>query len=180
MPNWQTFFHLLLTTSIGSFASPRLMHLWCLLCGSFSLPWDQWSGFTLFSNLKSTNRILQPVLVDQPPLHRQLLSYQFYRYLCWIDVVFGQWHAVLCNQSCNVGSIFFSACGSPHHGNRLTRQSFLDGCTFRCPLSRLTFLSYLMDPIILFLVIGGLQTPIHFTNTTVAVYMVSCTILPQH
>ena len=48
---------------------------------------------------------------------------------------------------------------------------------FWIPLSRLTFLSYLIHPVILFLVIGELRTPIHFTNTTVAVYMVSCTIL---
>ena len=48
---------------------------------------------------------------------------------------------------------------------------------FWIPLSRLTFLSYLIHPVILFLVIGELRTPIHYTSTTVAVYMVSCTII---
>ena len=48
---------------------------------------------------------------------------------------------------------------------------------FWIPLSRLTFLSYLIHPVILFLVIGGLRTPIHYTSTTIVVYMVSCIVL---
>ena len=48
---------------------------------------------------------------------------------------------------------------------------------FWIPLSRLTFLSYLIHPVILLLVIGELRTPLHFTNITIFVYMVSSIVL---
>jgi peptidoglycan/LPS O-acetylase OafA/YrhL len=48
---------------------------------------------------------------------------------------------------------------------------------FWIPLSRLTFLAYLIHPIVLYLVITALRSPAHYSNVTVAVYMVGCTVL---
>ena len=48
---------------------------------------------------------------------------------------------------------------------------------FWIPLSRLTYLSYLIHPVILVLMIDELRTPIYYVNATVAVYMVSSIVL---
>ena len=48
---------------------------------------------------------------------------------------------------------------------------------FWVPLSRLTFLAYLVHPIVLFSVIGSLRGPLHFTDVTVAVYMIASVVL---
>lgn len=45
------------------------------------------------------------------------------------------------------------------------------------PLSRLTFMAYLIHPLVLFLMTFTLRTPLHFSDITLAVYMVAAVVL---
>lgn len=45
------------------------------------------------------------------------------------------------------------------------------------PLSRLTFMAYLIHPVVLFLMTFTLRTPLHFSDVTLAVYMVAAVVL---
>ena len=45
------------------------------------------------------------------------------------------------------------------------------------PLSRLTFMAYLIHPVVLFVMTYALTTPLHFSDITIAVYMVATVVL---
>ena len=63
-----------------------------------------------------------------------------------------------------------------HHGYGGPINSFLS-MSFWIPLSRLTYTAYLVHPVVLALIIGSQRDTIYYTDVTIAVYVVGCTVI---
>ena len=63
-----------------------------------------------------------------------------------------------------------------HHGYGGPINSFLS-MPFWIPLSRLTYTAYLVHPIVLTIIVGSQRDTIYYTDITIAVYIVGCTVI---
>ena len=77
-----------------------------------------------------------------------------------------------CLWACCLGAVVF-AC---HNGYGWVVNSFLS-MKFWTPLARLTFNAYLVHPVIVFVIYGQLQKPIHYTDITLTCYFIAFVVL---
>ena len=77
-----------------------------------------------------------------------------------------------CLWACCLGAVVF-AC---HNGYGWVVNSFLS-MKFWTPLARLTFNVYLVHPVIVFVIYGQLQKPIHYTDITLTCYFIAFVVL---